>query len=222
MMRRRAIGVVLALVLAIAMTLGPAGAARAEPCCGKITPAGERLARFLDGTGVDHLWLAKYKVDWSTGEALVGAAPKATHCSAFVAAMSVRLGIYVLRPPEHTTELLANAQLGWLRDAGAGSGWRSLPDPVAAQAAANRGELVLEAFENPNPVRPGHIAIVRPSEQSRDALERDGPRETQAGATNALDISTREGFRHHPGAWVPEGRGDIRYYAHAIDWAKPP
>jgi hypothetical protein len=223
MMRRRAIGVVLALVMAIAMTLGPAGAARAEPCCGKITPAGERLARFLDGTGVDHLWIIGNRVNWETGEA-IGASTKATttHCSAFAAAASERLGVYVLRPPEHGQILLANAQLGWLRDAGVGSGWRSLPDPVAAQAAANRGELVLEAFANPNPERPGHIAIVRPSEQSREMLERDGPRETQAGATNALDIATREGFRHHPGAWLPEGRGGIRYYAHAIDWAKLP
>jgi len=214
---------VMALVMALIMALGPAGAAHAEPCCGKITPAGERLARFLDGTGVDHLWIIGNRVNWETGEA-IGASSKATttHCSAFAAAAGERLGVYLLRPPEHGQILLANAQLGWLRDAGAAAGWRSLPDPVAAQAAANRGELVLEAFENPNPERPGHIAIVRPSEQSRQMLERDGPRETQAGETNALDIDTREGFRHHPGAWVPEGRGGIRYYAHAIDWAKLP
>ena len=217
-LRATALTVIALTVISLALT----GAARATPCCGPITPDGERLARFLDGTGVDHLWLAKYKVNWMTGESLVAGAPKATHCSAFVAAMSARLGVYVLRPPEHVQDLLANAQMGWLRDAGAASGWRSLPDPVAAQAAANRGDLVVEAFQNPNPVQPGHIAIVRPSEQSREALDRDGPRETQAGATNALNISTKGGFSHHSGAWLPEGRGDIRYYAHPIDWAKVP
>ena len=205
------------------------GAALAEPCCGPITPAGERLARFLDGTGVDHLWIVGYRVNWQTGEA-IGTSTKATttHCSAFVGAISERLGVYVLRPPEHGQILLANAQLGWLRDAsktenqtgGAGAGWRSLADPLAAQAAANRGELVVEAFENPDPNRPGHIAIVHPSEQSREMLDRDGPRETQAGETNALDISTAQGFRHHRGAWLPEGRGDLRHYAHAIDWSR--
>jgi len=218
MTRRIAIG--LAMVLTIALGLGSAGSARAEPCCGPITPAGERLARFLDGTGVDHLWLAGHHVDWRTGEATPGARETATHCSAFVAAAAERLGVYVLRPPDHSQELLANAQLRWLRGAPDGSGWRSLPDPVAAQTAANRGELVLEAFENPNPRRPGHIAIVRPSEQSRAALDRDGPRETQAGETNAVDTVTAVGFRHHPGAWVPDGGGGIRYYAHSIDWTK--
>jgi hypothetical protein len=216
MMRRVAVW-----VLIVGLAAG-AGSARAAPCCGPITPAGERLARFLDGSGVDHLWLAKTKVNWQSGEALSGGSPRATHCSAYVAAMSVRLGLYVLRPPEHTTTLLANAQMGWLRDAGAAAGWRSLPDPLAAQTAANRGDLVVEAFENPDPTRPGHIAIVRPSEQSLEALERDGPRETQAGAANSLDTSTQNGFRHHPGAWLPAGTGGIRYYAHAVDWAKVP
>ena len=74
----------------------------------------------------------------------------------------------MLRPPQHSQELLANAQMRWLRDHGAEYGWRMLPSDVEAQEAANRGELVLEAFENPDPHRPGHIAIVRPSEKTRD------------------------------------------------------
>jgi len=224
MIRLRIVGLptVLGFVLALGFAGLVSGTAVAEPCCGPITPAGERLTRFLDGSGVDHLWLAKSRVDWSTGEARPGEAPKATHCSAFVGAMTVRLGMYVLRPPEHSQELLANAQLRWLRDSGAASGWRSLPDPVAAQTAANRGDLVLEAFENPNSAKPGHIAIVRPSQQSLETLQREGPRETQAGETNSFNTSTKSGFRHHPGAWVPEGQGGIRYYAHAVDWAKMP
>jgi hypothetical protein len=221
-MTRRIAIVVVVMALAVAR-FAACGVARAEPCCGPITPAGERLARFLDGTGVDHLWLIGNHVNWETGEATgPSGKPTSTHCSAFVGAVTERLGVYVLRPPEHGQILLANAQLRWLRDAGTATGWRSLPDPVAAQAAANRGELVVEAFENPDLMRPGHIAVVRPSEQSRGELDRDGPREVQAGETNALDTSTKLGFRHHPGAWVPEGGGGIRYYAHAIDWSKLP
>jgi hypothetical protein len=202
--------------------LAMAGGASAAPCCGPITPEGQRLAHVLDGTDVEHLWLAGNRVDWQTGTPIAPSSASTTHCSAFAAAIAGRLGIYVLRPPQHPQTLLANAQMGWLREAGGGSGWRSLPDPTAAQAAANRGELVVEAFENPNPHRPGHIAIVRPSEQSADALERSGPRETQAGATNALDISTARGFAHHPGAWVAGGQGGIRYFAHTINWSALP
>lgn len=117
-MRRMAIGVVLAL----AMAIGLAGTAPAQSCCGPITPAGQRLARFLDGTGVDHLWIIGNRVNWETGEAIAaGTKPTTTHCSAFAAAAGERLGVYVLRPPQHGQILLANAQLGWLRDAGAAS-----------------------------------------------------------------------------------------------------
>ncbi len=216
----RAPAIVLATGLAAAQATGQAvaGTAPDAPCCGPITPAGARLARFLDGTGVDHLWIIGQRVNWETGEAIaVSTMPTTTHCSAFVAAIGERLGVYVLRPPQHGQILLANAQMNWLHDAGVATGWRALADPVAAQTAANRGDLVLEAFANPDPHHPGHIAIVRPSEQSRATLDRDGPRETQAGATNALDTSTRLGFRDHRGAWSGNGYGGIRYYAHAID-----
>ena len=193
----------------------------AQPCCGPITPEGERLARFLDDSDVTHRWLVATHVIWQTGEpdpARPGGSSKATHCSAFAAAMAMRLDIYMLRPPEHSQALLANAQMRWLLDHGDQYGWRTLISYVDAQKAANRGELVMEAFQNPDPRRPGHIAIVRPSEMTRAALDRDGPLETQAGAINALSIATAEGFRHHPGAWVPGGGGAIRYYAHAVTW----
>lgn len=42
--------------------------AHAEPCCGAITPQGRELARLLDGSGVDHLWVAGRHVDWRTGD----------------------------------------------------------------------------------------------------------------------------------------------------------
>lgn len=210
---------VLAFIL---MLLVLPGAGWAAPCCGPITPEGVRLARFLDGTGVDHLWQAGQRVNWETGEAIRASKPSATHCSAYAAAVAARLGIYLLRPPQHSEDFLANAQMAWLRGAQPAAGWRSLPDPAAAQAAANRGDLVVAVFENPNPARSGHIAVVRPSLQSAEALALGGPREAQAGAVNALDISTADGFAQHPGAWEPGGGGAIRYFAHKVDWSKAP
>jgi hypothetical protein len=137
-----------AIIGSMAMLGGLAGAAMAQPCCGPITPDGERLAHFLDDSAVTQRWLAGWHVDWRTGEtdrAEPGGDAAKTHCSAFVAALAERLGAYVLRPPEHKQELLANAQMRWLHDLGAEQGWQALASYVAAQAAANRGELVLEA-----------------------------------------------------------------------------
>jgi hypothetical protein len=208
-------------ILAVLLMLAVTATARAQPCCGPITPAGDKLARFLDDSDVMRLWLAGTHVIWQTGEPdpeRPGGTGTATHCSAFAAAMAMRLDIYVLRPPEHGQTLLANAQMHWLLDHGVEHAWRTLASYVGAQKAANRGELVLEAFENPNPTKPGHIAIVRPSEMSRAELDRDGPLETQAGSTNALSTTTAEGFVHHPGAWLPGGTGAIRYYAHTVTW----
>ncbi len=210
-----------------ALTLGllgltmTAGRSAAQPCCGPITPDGRRLAMILDATGVDHLWIAGHHVDWRSGEpdqSRPDGREAATHCSAFVAAIGARLGAYVLRPPEHPQELLASAQMGWLRSDGPRHGWRILPDYAATQRAANRGDLALEAFENPDPHRAGHIAIIRPGEQTLAELNSDGPPETQAGAQNAISTTTAAGFHHHRGAWIPGGGGSMGYYAHAIDW----
>jgi len=207
--------------VAVMVPLLMAGAAWAQPCCGPISTDGRRLASFLDQSGVDHLWESGWHVNWETGKkdrAHPGGKEAATHCSAFVAAMGKRLGIYVLRPPEHAQELLANAQLAWLRDKGKTADWHPVASYVEAQTEANRGRLVLAAFRNPDPHRPGHIAIIRPSDKDRASLDRDGPQETQAGETNAISTTVASGFAHHKGAWVPGGGGGMRYYAHAIDW----
>jgi len=130
----------------------------ASACCGPITADGGRLAAFLDRTGVDHLWLHGFKVNWETGEAISAWSDGRphTHCSAFVASVAMRLGIYVLRPPQHSQVLLANAQMGWLRSPEATAmGWQSLPDVTSAQMRANLGELVLAPSKTPmrtNPV----------------------------------------------------------------------
>ncbi len=208
------------LVLLVVVSLGGA-AARAQPCCGPITAEGERLAAYLDATGVDHLWLAGWHVDWRTGAAdrpEPGGPEARTHCSAFVAAVAERLGAYILRPPEHPQSLLANAQMGWLGRDGGQSGWQPVADGAAAQHLANTGMLVVAAFQNPDPHRPGHIAVIRPSFKTAAELAREGPQETQAGAMNAPSTTIATGFRHHRGAWEPDGTGAIRYYAHAVDW----
>jgi hypothetical protein len=196
---------------------------RAQPCCGPITAEGQRLAAFLDGTGVDHLWLAGWHVDWRSGQTdrtEPGGPEAKTHCSAFVAAVADRLGVFVLRPPEHPQELLANAQMGWLAQQGRSYGWQPIGDALAAQQRANTGALVVAAFANPDPNRPGHIAVIRPTLKTANELITDGPQETQAGETNALSTTIATGFRHHHGAWQPGGGGAMRYYAHAVDWPR--
>jgi hypothetical protein len=187
------------------------------PCCGSITAAGDQLAETLDSMHVESLWLAGEHVNWESGEPDRGGAFEGednhSHCSAFAAAAAKRLGVYLLRPPEHGQQLLANAQAEWLPgDAGRQAGWRSVSDMREAQRLANQGNLVLVVFENPDKHVPGHIAIVRPSEKSARALDDDGPEVIQAGQHNHEKINVRVGFENHPGAW-PDG---VRYYLHPL------
>jgi hypothetical protein len=191
--------------------------ADAEP----VTPAAERLFEIIDALDVEHHWPAGQHVTWQSGipdgrpESSSG---KHTHCSAFVAAAAERVDIYVLRPPEHPQLLLANAQYDWLAGEGAARGWRQLADGIEAQHLANQGWLVLAAYKNHHEDKPGHIAIVRPSNKSVAALREEGPQITQAGGTNYRSVALRVGFAGHPGAWE---RHEIVYYAHAVDAAAP-
>jgi hypothetical protein len=166
---------------------------------------------------VESLWLAHEHVNWETGEPDKGADYEGpgnhSHCSAFAAAAAKRLGVYLLRPPEHGQLLLANAQAEWLSSAAARkSGWQSVADMREAQRLANQGNLVLVLFQNPSKHVPGHIAIVRPSEKSLKALREDGPRIIQAGNHNHASTNVRIGFQNHPGAW-PDG---VLYYVHML------
>jgi hypothetical protein len=217
-LRTRFIGIAAATLLAGM----PAGLASEQTCCGPITPDGRKLAALLDASGVDHLWLKAQHVIWQTGEpdpARPGGTNHNTHCSVFAAAMAQRVGVYLLRPPEHNQSLLANAQMAWLEgDAGREGGWQPVDTVRDAQAAANRGELVVAVYENPDPHRPGHIAVLRPSEKTMEELDRDGAQEAQAGAVNAVSTAIADGFRHHRGAWEPGGTGTIRFFAHPVNW----
>ena len=196
-----------------------AGTAAAEPCCGPVTPAGQHLSQVLDASDVEHLWLAREHVNWETGvrDRETDAASNghvATHCSAFVAAMGERLGVYMLRPPEHGLVLLANAQNEWLVTGDAqAQGWRRVADARSAQSLANQGKLVVISYASPDPHRPGHIVIVRPSEKSEADLASEGPDIIQAGVINYSKWAAASAFVHHRGAW-PDG---IRYFAHEVN-----
>src|SRR5262249_10882096 len=133
------------------------------------------------------------------------------HGSAFGAAAADRWGIYLLPPPEHGQNLLANAQGAWLADArGAKSGWRPV-SPREAQAEANRGNLVVVVYINPDPQESGHSAIVRPSLKGEASFETDGPDIIMAGQVHPPRTAARLGFRYR-GAY-PNG---IHYYAHDL------
>lgn len=184
----------------------------------QISTEGQRLRHYLDQTDVEHLWPAGVHVAWETGvpdgkpESTEG---KHTHCSAFVASVAKHLGIYILRPPEHGQILLANAQFDWLAQQGGEKGWTSVSGGEAAQKAANRGMLVVATYRNHRDEKPGHIAIVRPSEKSDSAIDAEGPQITQAGGTNYASATLKRGFAGHSAAFT---RGEVRYYAHPIDW----
>src|SRR6185295_8682420 len=161
---------VLAATLFAVLPVGSGASAADQPA--PITAGGRRLTTFLDGLDVESLWIRNHHVDWRTGvaEGPEETAPGGhTHCSAFVAAAADRLGIYILRPPEHPQMFLANAQEQWL-DGAPGSG-RTAAAGVAVKAVslANKGDLVIAVYFQPPEVtaqgpkeRSGHAAIVRP------------------------------------------------------------
>lgn len=201
-----------ALLLALGLASGAAFASATDVVSSK----GSALAARLDAMGVETKWLARQHVDWRTGLPDRGGEQYErghTHCSAFVAAAAMSFGVYILRPPDHSAKLLANAQVEWLADAGGSSGWRKLPDGEAAQAAANAGELVVAAYEAHRANHPGHIAIVKPAVRSAAELAAEGPLLIQAGAVNSSAISLRDGFAQHPPAWRDH---EVQFFAHAL------
>lgn len=181
-----------------------------------VLPAGARLGELLDSMHVESHWIAGRHVSWRTGDPdgrPVLPEGYHSHCSAFVAAVAAKVGVEILHPPEHSQVLLANAQCEWLEDEGRKVGWEAISTPLRAQQLANRGMLVAACYVDPDPLLPGHIAIVRPQAVSHQRIESEGPQVIQAGVENFRSTSLAEGFRHHPRAWA--GR-DVRFHAHAI------
>ena len=190
-----------------------AGAARPADT---VTPQAQAVSKVLDAMGVESKWIAGEHVYWETGlpTGVPETSPgKHTHCSAFVAAAAKNLGVYILRPPEHGQKLLANAQNEWLAEEGAARGWVRLADANQAQAAANRGLLVVASYHNHHDDRPGHIAIVPPGSKTAEQMAAEGPDVIQAGSVNKTSISIRDGFAGHPAAWRDH---EIVYYAHEV------
>jgi hypothetical protein len=190
-----------------------AGAARPADT---ITPQAQAMIKVLDAMGVESKWIAGEHVYWDTGlpTGVPETSPgKHTHCSAFVAAAAKNLGVYILRPPAHGQKLLANAQNEWLADEGAARGWVGLATADEAQAAANRGLLVVATYHNHHDDRPGHIAIVRPGDKTPEQIAAEGPDVIQAGAVNKTSISVKDAFAGHPAAWRDH---EIAYYAHEV------
>ena len=163
-------------------------------------------------------WLPRVRfVKWETGDPIKESPPATsghTHCSAFVAAACFRLDIYILRPPEHSASFLASAQQEWLNSqAGIDKGWSRVDNALEAQNLANLGNLVVASWANPVPKKSGHIAIVRPSTWSEEQVAQDGPEIIQAGGTNYISTSVKQGFRGHPKAFE---NNEIQYHMHAL------
>ncbi len=56
---------------------------------------------------------------------------------------------------------------------------------------------MVAAVRNPDPAKPGHIALVRPGAKGRELLEQVGPDIMQAGSKNRNAIPLRKGFSNH-------------------------
>jgi hypothetical protein len=183
----------------------------------KVNASGMELRQFYLNKNVENLWIGGQHVNWETGEPDNPNATKGikTHCSSFVAAVCKQKNIYILRPPRHKTGLLANAQYDWLFTEDAyRKGWRKLNDSIykKAQELANNGIIVTVAYKNPNPKKPGHIALIMPVEKSTDDLFKEGPTLIQAGQTNKNFISLKEGFIHHISDWSSATNNIVFFY----------
>ena len=165
-------------------------------------------------------WLAGLeRIDWRSGDPDLQLPPRekrGTHCSAFVASAAEQLDIYILRPPQHKASFLASAQQDWLNsEEGREHGWQVLVDAREARDRANQGQLVVASLKSPLPNKPGHIAIVIPSDWSDARLDEVGCEIMQAGRSNYLSTSLEEGFANHPGAFE---KHQIQFHAHSTDF----
>jgi hypothetical protein len=196
------VGLLAAIALWLASALMSVWAREEPPCCGPISAKGEKLAALLDGMDVESHWPAHEHVNWETGDPDHGGEYEGvghTHCSAFAADAAKKMSVYLLRPSEHGQKLLANAQVEWLASvAGREHLWSGVRDQREAQSLENRGSLVVVVFPNPDAQKPGHVAVLRPSEKTMRALLRDGPQITQVGTHNHTSSVVGIGFSSHP------------------------
>ena len=181
---------------------------------GFISPRGCALSAFLDSLKVEEYWAHGVSVNWLTGSSSTpGGANmtlgKASHCSAFAAAVADLLGVYILRPPAVSDLGLANKQSVWL--ATNQDGWTP-QNMTNAQSLANLGNLVVASYYDSAPNASGHIAVLRPSARSIADILALGPEECQSGMHNYNDTNVSTGFDQHAGAF-PDG---ILFYSHIV------
>lgn len=173
---------------------------------------GAALNQFLDSLHVEKYWQKDKRINWKTGHCHNSNPINKTHCSLFVAAAGLKLGIYILRPPEHKPKLLANAQRDWLeqqcKSTSPTNKWKRLANGSEAQAAANSDKFVVVSYKNLDPKEPGHIAIVRPGKKDQKQIESEGPDVIQAGDSNHNRVSLKKGFDVHDDIAI----NPIRYY----------
>lgn len=180
-----------------------------------ITDDGKRLAKELDKMDVERHWLPTKYVNWETGESLkkeVSPGKDFNHSAEFVAAACKKLFVYILPPSKRIQGDLANAQFDWLEKEGKREGWKPVKNALEAHNHANRGHLVVAAFRGKGN-KPGHIAIIRPSENSIGDVEKTGPQIIQAGPKNYNNTPLSVGFEHEPSAW--KGK-KVRYFMHRL------
>ena len=181
----------------------------------KIDSSGYKLQAFYLSLNVTGLWISGHHINWETGEPDKSNATEGikTHCSAFVAAACKKLSIYILRPPDHGQVLLSNAQYDWLfTDDAVNKGWTEIKTDkyYTSQIYANEGYVVVAAFKSSDDSKPGHIALIMPTEIDKNTLNESGPILIQAGTENSESISLKEGFKHHIKKW-PENKIEFFY-----------
>ena len=203
-------------LLSALVILALSASAFADSCCGLVTSKARAIDSILDQSHVEKLWLNGQHVDWQTGASDKPKDYKGSdthsHCSSFAAAIGLKLGVYLLRPPAAPQTFLATAQAQWLNSSeGKSQGWIKLKDMHEAQTQANLGELVVAVFASLEKNKSGHIAIIRPADLSENELLKEGPREIQAGKKNYNSTTVKVGFKNHKSAY-PE---NIQYFAHS-------
>jgi hypothetical protein len=203
-------------------------ALRAASSWAEVTPAtnaataysqAAMLTAFLDSLQVVNYWIEGFSVNWLTGatngDSINMTEGTATHCSAFVGAVTDLLGIYILRQPQASDILLANNQANWL--ATNTDDWYPVDNMVDAQHMVNTGALAVASWLNPDPSQPGHIAVLRPSNRTDASIDTLGPEECQSGDNNYADTNISTGFAT-PGQFPSE----IKYYYHAVTYPVSP
>jgi hypothetical protein len=108
-----------------------------------------------------------------------------TYCNVFATLATTELGSKI-------PQKLANQQYDWLRKEGKEQGWEEVT-AAKAQKLANDGRIVVASWQNPDPAKHGHIAVVRPYADQPFSAEK-GPRISQFGSRNRKDVYASETF----------------------------